>query len=60
VVEQSVGRQSVGVDAVERIAAEHFNVSPVVRCRDGSVRIVLFYKHKDHRTHPQVSPRRRG
>ena len=36
------------VECVWQVANRHFDETPAVRCRDGSVRIVLFYKHKDH------------
>jgi putative DNA primase/helicase len=35
-------------DTVWKLADEHFGATPVVRCRAGSVRIVLFYRHEDH------------
>jgi phage/plasmid-associated DNA primase len=33
-------------DLVWQLAEEHFGITPVVRCRDGSIRVVLFYRHK--------------
>jgi len=33
-------------DLVWRLAEKHFGITPVVRCRDGSVRVVLFYRRK--------------
>lgn len=35
-------------DMVWALADQHLDKTPVVRCRDGSVRAVLFYEHKDH------------
>jgi D5 N terminal like len=36
------------VDQITAILSEHLGASMVVRCREGSTRLVLFYKHKDH------------
>jgi serine/threonine protein phosphatase PrpC len=36
------------VDAVERLSTEHMGDSRAIRCREGTLRTVRFYKHQDH------------